>query len=139
MSKKTDHFDTLIIGGGPAGISAALWCGDLGLNAILLEKEPELGGQLLWTFNAITNYLGVEAASGRELRDHFLKHVEKKNIERITGSAVNRADLSSGAVVLEDGRTFAGRSVIIATGVRRRTLGVSGEEGFRGRGILESG
>jgi len=72
MVEKNSDLDVVIIGGGPAGMSAALWCADLGMKAVLLEKEADLGGQLLWTFNAITNYLGVEAANGRELRDRFL-------------------------------------------------------------------
>jgi thioredoxin reductase len=54
MNKK--DFDVIIIGGGAAGISAALWCDELGLDAMLLESDSELGGQLLWTYNAIENY-----------------------------------------------------------------------------------
>jgi thioredoxin reductase (NADPH) len=55
------NFDVVIIGGGAAGISAALWCDDLKLNALLLEASTELGGQLLWTHNAIKNHLCSEA------------------------------------------------------------------------------
>ncbi len=56
MTTKETDFDVIIIGGGPGGLSAALWCSELGLNAILLEKEAEFGGQLLRTFNSIKNY-----------------------------------------------------------------------------------
>lgn len=139
MTRTTEHFDTIIIGGGPAGMSAALWCADLGLQAVLLEREPELGGQLLWTFNAITNYLGVEAKNGRELCDRFLQHLEGKRVNLLSNSSVKTADLKRRSVELEDGRAFGGRSVIIATGVRRRKLNIPGEDEFRGRGMLESG
>ena len=50
-------FDVIIIGGGAAGISAALWCDDLGLPALLLEQKSELGGQLLRVYNRIENHL----------------------------------------------------------------------------------
>ncbi|MDQ3181864.1 MAG: FAD-dependent oxidoreductase, partial [Acidobacteriota bacterium] len=67
------NFDVIIIGGGAAGISTALWCDELCLNALLLEETGELGGQLLWTYNAVKNHLGIEADSGRELCNIFLK------------------------------------------------------------------
>ncbi len=59
------NYDVIIIGGGAAGMSAALWCDELGLNALLLEKETELGGQLLRVYNPIRNHLGIEARNGR--------------------------------------------------------------------------
>ena len=69
MEPKKTVLDAIIIGGGPAGLSAALWCRGLGLKAILFEDKTELGGQLLWTHNSIGNYIGLKAANGRELRD----------------------------------------------------------------------
>ena len=139
MAEKNIDFDVGIIGGGPAGMSAALWCADLGMKAVLLEKEADLGGQLLWTFNAITNYLGVEAANGHELRDRFLQHIIERNVELLTSASVSSADLRARSVALEDGRQLTARAIIIATGVRRRRLDVPGEDEFRGRGILDSG
>lgn len=139
MTANTADFDVIIIGGGPAGLSASLWCAKLGLKAVLLEKETELGGQLLWTFNTIKDYLGIEAANGRELRDRFLQHIENNDVRRLTGSAVASADLSRKTVVLAKGTSCSAKAIIIATGVRRRRLNVPGEEEFRGKGILESG
>jgi thioredoxin reductase (NADPH) len=139
MVEQNSDLDVVIIGGGPAGMSAALWSADLGMKAVLLEKEPDLGGQLLWTFNAITNYLGVEAADGRELRDRFLQHIIKWNVDVLTSASVSRADLRKRSIVLQDGRELTARAIIIATGVRRRKLDVPGEDEFRGRGILDSG
>lgn len=139
MAEKMNKVDVIIAGGGPAGMSALLWCADLGLNAVLLEKEIELGGQLLYTYNAIKNYLGIEAATGRELRDIFLRQIANAKIERRCGAEIVGADLAGTSMTLADGTMYSGRAIIIATGVRRRKLKVPGEEEFRGRGILESG
>jgi thioredoxin reductase (NADPH) len=139
MEEPATEIDVLIIGGGPAGMSAALWCADLGLGSVVLEQRAEPGGQLLHTFGPVKNYLGIEAANGRDLRDRFLKHLENRRVAVATGAAVERADLASRTVLLHDGRRFSANSIVIATGVRRRKLGVPGEDEFFGRGILESG
>ena len=139
MDENSTEYDVIIIGGGPAGLSASLWCAELGLKSILFEKENEFGGQLLWTFNAIKNYLGIEAANGRELRDRFLQHIENNNVRRQTGAFVVSADLALKTLTLADGKSFTAKAIIIATGVRRRKLEVPGEEEFHGKGILESG
>ncbi|MFN0280293.1 MAG: NAD(P)/FAD-dependent oxidoreductase, partial [Pyrinomonadaceae bacterium] len=139
MVEKNTDYDVIIAGGGPAGLSSLLWCAELGLTAILIEKEPEFGGQLLHTHNSIKNYLGIEAVNGRELRDIFLRQIEKAKIKRLTGAEIVEADLTQKSVTLADGTKYSSRAIIIATGVRRRKLIVPGEEELRGRGILESG
>ena len=131
--------DVLIIGGGPAGLSALLWCNELGLSAILLDRGSELGGQLLWIHNEIKNYPGRIAKNGREMRDHFLanfNHIEK---QVMLNAEVVSFDASTITATLADGKSVRARFAIIATGLRRRRLGVPGEEEFVGRGILESG
>lgn len=138
MQEKGD-FDVIIAGGGPGGLAALLWCADLGMKAVLLEKKDEFGGQLLRTYNAITNYPGVTAANGRELRDIFLQQLPDRGVMRITGAHIVEADLTNKTVELADGTKYSGRAIIIATGVRRRELGIHGEREFRERGVLESG
>ncbi len=133
------RFDAVVIGGGPAGISAAFWCAELGLSVAIIEREPELGGQLLWTFGPIGNYLGLRAQNGRELRNIFVDHIGSQMVTRFTGIGVESADLSSRSVLLSDGRRLSAQAVILATGVRRRKLGIPGEEEFVGKGILQSG
>ena len=140
MAKKNSEFDVIIAGGGPAGLSALLWCAELGLNAILLEKEPEFGGQLLHTHNAIRNYPGIEETNGCDLRDAFLRQIENlSGIKRLTGVEIVEADLIGKNIKLADGAEYLSRAIFIATGVRRRKLKVPGEEEFYGRGVLESG
>jgi thioredoxin reductase (NADPH) len=131
-------FEVIIAGGGPAGLAALHWCAELGLTAVLVEKEPEFGGQLLQTYNPVTNYLGLPAANGRELRDRFLACLPD-NMKRLTDSEIVTADVEKKLVVLADGRELGGRALVVATGVRRRELGIPGEHEFRGRGILDSG
>jgi thioredoxin reductase (NADPH) len=132
-------YDVIIIGGGPGGLSAAFWCAELGLKAIILERRSVTGGQLLRTYGDIKNYVGVESASGTELRDIFLRQVEIKGVVLRTGVEIETAYLVERKVVLVGGEEIRGEAIIIATGVRRRKLNIPGEEEFRGKGILESG
>jgi thioredoxin reductase (NADPH) len=139
ISEKKGNYEVVIIGGGAAGISAALWCAELGLSALLLEKSSELGGQLLWTFNAIKNHLGIEVETGRELRDIFLKQIENLNFSSRFNAGVSEIDFDRKQIFLTDKSVFFAKAIVIATGIRRRKLNVKGEEKFKGRGIIESG
>ncbi len=131
--------DVIIIGAGPAGLSAALWCDELGLDTLVIEREAETGGQLLRVYNPIENYLGARADSGRELRDVFAAQVEDKEFDLWTEAEIESVDLRAKRVRLRSGEELQSIALIIATGVRRRRLGVPGEEEFAGRGVLESG
>ena len=139
MTADNRDFDVIIIGGGPAGLAASFWCGELGLTSILFEKRPEYGGQLLRTYNPITNYLGVGPISGPSLRDLLVEHCCSTGGQMECGIAVAAADLVARHVVIADGRRFASQAMILALGVRRRKLGVEGENEFSGHGILVSG
>jgi len=132
-------FDVIIIGGGAAGLSAALWCDELGLNTLLLESNAELGGQLLWIYNKIKNHLGSEAENGRELRDIFVRQIETRNFTLRLETKVREVDLEKKSVVLEKGETLFARAIIIAAGIKRRKLNVAGEEKFQNKGIIQSG
>ncbi|MDQ3749714.1 MAG: NAD(P)/FAD-dependent oxidoreductase [Acidobacteriota bacterium] len=133
------NFDVIIIGGGAAGLSAELWCAELGLNALLLEAETELGGQLLWTHNQIKNHLGIEAENGRKLRDIFIRQVERRQFNHRLHSEISDIDFENKRISLKSGEGFSAQSLVIATGIRRRKLNVAGEEKFKNKGIIESG
>ena len=92
MSEENASFDVIIAGGGPAGMAALLWCAELGLKAVLLEKDGEVGGQLLRVYNAVTNYLGIHVQSGRELRDLFFSQISGMPIAN--GAEIIKADLA---------------------------------------------
>ncbi|HEY5991245.1 MAG TPA: NAD(P)/FAD-dependent oxidoreductase [Candidatus Udaeobacter sp.] len=130
--------DVLIIGAGPAGLSAARWCDELGLDTLVLEQHEEVGGQLLSVYNPIENYLGVRAANGRELRDRFVDQTKDCDFDLWTNVEIESVDLKARRVVLRSGEQLQSIAIIIATGLRRRKLGIPGENEFRGRGLIES-
>lgn len=138
-NQNPESIDVVIIGGGAAGLSAGLWCDELGLSALLLEKEAELGGQLLRTYNAIKNHLGVKAENGLQMRDAFVRQIENRSFSVRLQSEVARLNLEDKTIWLESGEKLSPRALIIATGVSRKKLGVEGEDKFKDKGILASG
>lgn len=131
--------DVLIIGAGPAGLSAARWCDELGLDTLVIEQADELGGQLLSVYNPIENYLGVRAGNGRELRDLFVEQTKDCDFDLWTNVEIESVDLKAKRVKLRSGEELLSIAIIIATGLRRRRLGIPGETEFAGRGMIESG
>ncbi len=131
--------DVIIIGAGPAGLSAAMWCDELGLDALVIEQEAEIGGQLLRVYNPIKNHLGIEAEDGRELRDMFAAQVGDRGFDLWTNVEVESVDLRAKRVRLKSGEELHAIALIVATGVRRKSLNVPGERELAGRGVIESG
>jgi thioredoxin reductase (NADPH) len=132
-------YDVLIIGAGPAGLSAARWCDELGLDTLVLEQHEEVGGQLLSVHNPIDNYLGLHADNGRELRNRFLDETRACDFDLWTNVEIDSIDLKAKRISLKSGEGLQSIAMILATGLRRRRLGIPGEEEFRGRGLIESG
>ena len=135
--------DVIVIGAGAAGLSAGLWCDELGFKTLVLEQADEIGGQLLRIYNAVENHLGAEnARNGRELRDRFAAQLAGRGFLLQTEVAVSAVDFTASEtkrVFLKNGKDFSAKFLILATGVRRRKLGVPGENEFAGRGLLASG
>jgi thioredoxin reductase (NADPH) len=131
--------DVLIIGAGPAGVSAARWCDELGLDTLVLEQAEEVGGQLLSVHNPVENYLGVRVANGKELRNRFVEQTQDCDFDLWTNVEIDSVDLKAKRINLKSGEELQSIAMIIATGLRRRTLGIPGETEFIGRGMIESG
>src|ERR671939_1355978 len=112
--------DVIIIGAGAAGLSAAFWCDELGLDTLVLEQNAEIGGQLLRVYNPIENYLGVRARDGREMRDLFAEQVNDAEFDLWTDVEIETVNLSAKRVLLRSGEELKAIGIIIATGVRRR-------------------
>jgi thioredoxin reductase (NADPH) len=129
----TNH-DVIIIGGGPAGMSALIWCHSLGMRGALLEQSPEMGGQMLEMFHRVLDYPGLVAENGRELRDHFAAQLDLLRLDYRRGHKIDEVDLSQRRV-RRDGEWLQGRGVVIATGARKRRLGIPGEDRFEIRGV----
>ena len=131
--------DVIIIGAGPAGLSAARWCDELGLDTLLLERSTSVGGQLPSIFNPIKNYLGVEAENGQAFLELITPQLDNSEFDQWTETTIQTVDLRAKTVSLESGEHLRSLAIIIATGVRRRELGIEGEREFVGKGIIESG
>ena len=131
--------DVIIIGAGPAGLSAAFWCDELGLDTLVLEQAEQIGGQLHRVYNPIENYLGLKTRNGAELLEIFSRNVDAAEFDLWTGTFIDSIDLRAKRISLRSGETLQAISIIIATGVRPRSLGVPGEKEFAGKGMIESG
>ena len=130
--------DVIIIGAGPAGLSAAFWCDELGLDTLVLEQAEEIGGQLHRVYNPINNYLGLKARNGRELLEHFSREVDAAGFDLWTRVEIDSVDVRAKRISLRSGERLQSIAIILATGVRPRKLDVAGEKEFAGRGMIES-
>ena len=131
--------DVIIIGAGPAGLSTAFWCDELGLDTLVLEQAEEVGGQLHRLYNPINNYLGLKARNGAELLERFAADLDSAEFDLWTQTNITSVDLKAKRVSLASGEKLQSIAIVIATGVRPRELGVPGEKEFSGKGMIESG
>ncbi|HJT67099.1 MAG TPA: FAD-dependent oxidoreductase [Pyrinomonadaceae bacterium] len=130
--------DVIIIGAGPAGLSAAFWCDELGLDTLVLEQAEQIGGQLHRVYNPINNYLGLKTRNGRELLEYFSADVDDAAFDLWTGAEIESIDLRARRISLRSGERLQSIAIVIATGVRPRSLNIPGEREFAGKGIIES-
>jgi thioredoxin reductase (NADPH) len=122
-----------------AGLSAALWCDELGLDTLVIEEADEVGGQLHSVYNPINNYPACSFLNGEEFLNQFSKQIDAADFDLWTGARVDQVDLKAKRVTLASGEVLQSIAMIIACGVRRRELGIPGEKEFIGKGIIESG
>ena len=120
--------DLLIIGVGPAGISAAIWAKRLGINHLLLEAQPELGGQLQDIHNKIIDYPGMIVENGLELQRVFKQHAHNIDITIETNSGIESINWDKMLLSTSKNETYKFRSIIVATGASPRRLRIPGEQ-----------
>jgi len=127
--------ELVIVGGGPAGVSAALWARSLGLTALVLEGEARAGGQLHHIHFPLANLPGVAGRDGPALAATLVAQLDGAGIEVRYESLAVELDPESPAVRTAAGDRFPASAVLVATGVRRRRLDVPGEAALEGRGV----
>jgi thioredoxin-disulfide reductase len=129
-----NKYDLIIIGGGPAGITAGIYAGRQKLKALLIAKE--FGGQLGRKAVDIENYPGFEKISGQDLITKFRNHLKRFKIEAKIGEVVKIAKEGNiFSVHTKGGKIYQSLAVIIASGTDPRPLEVEGEKEFLGRGV----
>lgn len=128
-------YDTLIIGSGPAGMTAALYAARSNLKVGLIEQGTP-GGQMNNT-SEIENYPGYDHISGPELSMKMYEPLEKFQVENIYGIVQKVEDDDEGKVkrVITEDATYEAKTVVVATGAKNSLLGVPGEEEFTSRGV----
>ncbi len=125
--------ELIIIGAGPAGLSAAIYAKRAGLDTLLLEKGS-VGGQILLT-NEVENWPGTIHASGVELSDNFRKHAESLKTEFRTAQ-VQKIEIRDGKkIIITKDEEIEAKALILATGAYFRPLGCKGEQDFVGMGV----
>jgi alkyl hydroperoxide reductase subunit F len=127
-------YELIIIGGGPAGMAAAVYAARKLINTVLVSGD--IGGQVNWT-NGVENYLGYQFIEGDELIAKFQQQVDQFPIEQKIGLEVTTITKIDGGfeVNTEQGDKFQGKVVLLATGKRPRLLNVDGEKELTGRGV----
>lgn len=128
-------YDLVIIGSGPAGMSAAIYAKRAMLDTLLLEKEYMPGGQVIQTYE-VDNYPGIPKTNGMELSSKFAEHAKELGIETKVAEVTDiMPDGDMKEIILKDGEKIRTKTIILATGAVHRTLGVPGEKELAGMGV----
>ncbi len=128
--------DLIIIGSGPAGLSAAVYGKRAGLDLLVMEMAPMSGGQVLNTYE-VDNYLGMPGINGFDMGMQFREHVDKLSVEFVDAEVTSlevRDTCKCIRLHTTEGE-FDARTIILATGAGHAHLGVPGEEAFSGKGV----
>jgi len=130
-----NHYDVIVIGGGAAGLTAGIYLSRAKVNTLILN-EGAIGGQMVLT-HEIANYPGIESISGYELARNMKSQAQKFGCTIKSNLKITEMDLNSDTkkVVVNNKDVYTAYAVIIATGGKSRTIGVPGEEEFKGKGI----
>lgn len=126
--------DLIIIGAGPAGITAAVYAARQQLDFTVIS--PDIGGQAAWSGD-IENYTGFQFITGPDLAEKFKEHLEKYSFDLKEGYTVEKVEKIDGGfgVKIKDGEEMSAKTLIIASGKIPRPLKVKGEDEFKGRGL----
>lgn len=127
-------YDLIIIGSGPAGLSAAIYGRRAGLDLLVIEKAPMSGGQVLNTYE-VDNYLGMPGMNGFDMGMQFRAHADRLGVEFREGRVTSIENRGDKKLVALEGEALETKTVILATGAEHAHLNVAGEEKLTGRGV----
>jgi thioredoxin reductase (NADPH) len=130
-----NHYDAIVIGAGPAGLTAGIYLSRARLKTLIVN-DGTVGGQMILT-HEIANYPGVESISGYQLANIMKKQAITFGCEIRSNIGIRHIELNAAlkTITLSDSNIYTADSVILTPGGRSRTLGISGEDKFKGRGI----
>lgn len=126
--------DLIIIGSGPAGLSAAVYAVRAGLDVLVFEQNPMSGGQILNTYE-VDNYLGLPGINGFDMGEKFRSHADKLGAKFINAKVKAVTDMGEYKLLKTRKEEFEAKAIIFATGTQNAKLGIPGEEEFIGRGV----
>lgn len=127
-------YDLIIIGAGPAGLSAAVYAARAELDFIVIEGSMMQGGQILTTYD-VDNYLGLPGIGGFDMGMKFAEHAKKLGVSFVTENVVSMEVQGDVKSVKTDKNTYEAKTIIIATGAVHKKAGIPGEEEFTGKGV----
>ena len=125
-------FDTIILGGGPAGLSAAIYAARGAVSTAIIDKNM-FGGQPS-NYLELENYPGFQVVGGYDLMEKFEEHADKFGVQKFPMQEIEKVDLISKKIYTKE-YEFSAKTIIIATGAQQMKLGVKGEKEFVGRGV----
>ncbi len=129
-------YDLIIVGGGPAGVSAGIYAARKKINALLIAES--FGGQSVVSMD-IQNWIGTPSISGYDLAKALETHLKSmEGIELLEGERVEKIEKQAGGfkISTKSGKTFETRFILLAAGSRRRRLGIPGEDKYDGKGVV---
>ena len=129
------NYDLVIVGGGPAGLTAAVYAATMKMDAFLIAKD--LGGQAVDS-TKIENYMGYDFITGPQLIEKFQEQLVRTHYIDHVLTEVEKIEPAEGGfrITTSELRTYSAKAVIVTTGMARRTLGVEGEERFQRKGVF---
>ena len=125
-------YDVIIIGGGAAGLGAALYSARYNLKTLIIAKEFGGTGNIA---HRVDNWIGEPGITGMDLMNKFIKHIDEYKVPKIEAEVTNISKLSDGSFSVKAGKTYHGKTVIYALGMKHRELGILGEKEFAGKGV----